>query len=190
MFVIECQGLRSAGSSTVSVCVDTRFDAERKRRETRSVPQGQPVEHRDAEPAEAVLEHVLQRLRARRGGVLVPVATGKLSDDDAAYAFELADLLEVEQRPVDPDRSAADLLEEEDRAVEVGLPRGTDRVDEVDETAADQATLARPSPIEITVRRSRSSGTAPVVSPASTCRNRSAVNGDGEGVPNIVRLGP
>jgi hypothetical protein len=42
----------------------------------------------------------------------------------------------------------------------------------------------------IQVRRSRSSGTAPVVSPESTCKNRSAVNRATEGLPNIVRLGP
>jgi hypothetical protein len=50
--------------------------------------------------------------------------------------------------------------------------------------------LALPPAIEITVSRSRSSGTGPVVSPASTCKNRSAVNGEIEGSPNIVRLGP
>jgi hypothetical protein len=70
----------------------------------------------------------------------VPLTARKLADDDAPYAFELADLLEVEQGPVDPNRSAADLLEEEDRAIEVGLPGGADRIDEVDETPADQTT--------------------------------------------------
>ena len=78
-------------------------------------------------PAKAVLEHVLERLRPRRGGVLVPLTTRELSDDDASHAFELAGLLEVEQGPVDPNRGAVAFLEEEDRALEFGLPWGADR---------------------------------------------------------------
>ena len=48
-----------------SVRVDGRLDAERQRREARPMAQRQPVQHRDAEPAEPALEHVLERLRAR-----------------------------------------------------------------------------------------------------------------------------
>jgi hypothetical protein len=95
----------------------------------------------------------------------------------------------VEQSPVDLDRSAAGLLEDEDRALEVRLPRGTDRVDEVDETTADERPARSAARIDITVRRSRSSGISPVVWPPSTFKNRSTVNGEGDGMPTSVRHG-
>src|SRR5438067_13723647 len=84
-------------------------------------------------------------LRAWRGGVLVPLTARKLAHDDATHTGKLSDLLEVEEGPVDPNWSAVAVLDEEDGAVEVGLPRGADRVDEVDQTPADQATV-RPAP--------------------------------------------
>lgn len=105
-----------------------------------------PVE---PEPAEPILEDVLERLRSGRRGPLVPLAAGELADDDAPHTLELADLLEVEQGAVDSDWRIPHLLEEEDRALEIGLPRRADRVPKVDWPAV--STLAPRSPAEISV---------------------------------------
>jgi hypothetical protein len=150
----------------------------------------QPVENGHAEVAEPVVEGVLERLRPRRRGVLVPLAPRELADDHAADPVELSGLLEIEQRPVDLNRRAAGVLEEEDRVVEVDLPRRAEGVDEVEEAAADDpptglAARDRDDGEPVAVL-----GTGPVVSPPSTLRKRSAVSSAGEGLPNMVRLGP
>lgn len=96
----------------------------------------------------------------------MPFAAGELANHDAGEAVELAGLVEVEQRAVDLDRCLADLLEEQDRAFEAGLPWRTDGVDQVAEAAADEP------------------------SPASTSRRLVQVTVETPGSPNIVRLGP
>jgi len=98
--------------------------------------------------------------------------------------------MQVENCAVDLDRGTTRVLEEEDRAVEVKLPRRTDREDEVEKAAATGRPLAFPPAMETTVSRSLSSGTGPVVSPPSTLRKRSVVNSEGDGLPTIVRLEP
>src|SRR6185295_3955914 len=66
-------------------------------------------------------------------------------DDDPTHLLEFADLVEVEKRAVDLNRRTARVFEEEDRVVEVRLPRRPDREDEVEEAPADEAAARLPT---------------------------------------------
>jgi hypothetical protein len=61
-----------------------------------------------------------------------------MTDDDARDRVELAGVRELKEVPVDRVRRAADVLEEQDRALQLELPRRRQRLHEELEAAADE----------------------------------------------------
>ena len=109
----------------------------------------QLVEHGHAERLQVLLEDVLERARAGPVGglaLVTPVAVLHLADEDADRLLQLARGSELRQEPVHVVRRRLDVLEEEERAGEVDLPRSPHRLHEEPQAAADEwrAHLAAP----------------------------------------------
>ena len=134
---------RSAGSSIVSVRASaSRVAVTPSGSVARCLPwpSGELVQHRHAERLEALLEHVLDRLRPRPlGPLLAPVAVApcrRLRRRRRRRACPPAS--SCTRNPSTYQAGRVDVLEEEDAAVEVDLPRRAHRLHEQPEAAADE----------------------------------------------------
>src|SRR5262249_54223887 len=109
--------------------VDGGSDAERQRAEVLAVPERQIEDDRDPERRELLLEDVLERAAAQpRILFLRRVGLRELADRDPGDRVELPGVSELRQDPVDVPGRAVDVLEEEDAAVELDLPRRCERL--------------------------------------------------------------
>src|SRR5262249_42892381 len=125
----ECPGARVNGCT----------DAERDRAQVVPVSQRQVVDDRYPERQKVVLEDVLHRTAAKPRLRLAPLlALVHLSDPDPGEAVELSRVPEVGQHPVDVPGRAVDILEEEDRSVELELPGRRERFAQKPEAATDE----------------------------------------------------
>src|SRR5438270_2998244 len=105
-------------------------DTQREGSHVLPVAERQLVQERDAERLEVLLEDVLERPRAGPVGrlaLVAPVAVLHLAEDDADRLLQLARGRELGQEPVHVVRRRLHVLEEEDRAGQADLPRGSHR---------------------------------------------------------------
>src|SRR4051812_42843522 len=120
------------------VGVQGRLHAKRYRRQVLPMPEGQLVENGDLERPQAALQDVLDRAGTRGVGAgSPPVALEQFADHHAADLVELARVRELMELHLHDVRKLVHLFEEQDRAVEDGIPGRTDQVDEREQVAAD-----------------------------------------------------
>src|SRR6476646_6027261 len=105
------------------------------------VPEREFVEDRHAERLQVLLEHVLERSRARplrRFAHVSVVAVLHLADHNTGRLLELAGVLELIEEAVEEIRRELHVLEEEDRALELDLPGRAHRLNQEPEAASDE----------------------------------------------------
>src|SRR5437870_5746840 len=113
------------------VGVERTTNAERKCGQMLAVTERQLVEHGHAERLQVLLQHVLERARARPVGRLpqvAPLAVLHLADDDPGDSLQLFGGCELGQETIQMVRRQLDVLEEEDRALRLELPRRPHRL--------------------------------------------------------------
>src|SRR5581483_5142889 len=107
--------------------VERTTDPERNGSEVLAVAERELVEDGHSEVREMLVEDVLDRFPGAPVGdvarEITVVATVHVADDDAEHAVELARMAELRQLAVDVVRRGERVLEEEDRAVRLELPR-------------------------------------------------------------------
>src|SRR5207253_11245534 len=124
------------------VRVERITDTQRNGSQVLAVAERQLVEHGHSERLEALLEDVLERLRGApvggRARQVAVVALVHLADDDARDPVELAGVAKLCQLAVDVVRRRVRVLEEEDRAVGLELPRRREGLEQEPETASHE----------------------------------------------------
>ena len=131
------------------------------------VADGQLVQHRDPERLQVLLQDLLQRLGpGPLGALLAPVAPGHVADGHPGDPGQLAGLLQLGEHPVDVPGRRVDLLEEQDRPLQLELPWRAHGLEQQPQVAAGQgpggpAAADRPEEGVVGVGRHRAGAVAP-----------------------------
>ena len=113
-------------------------DADRQRPLLVHMPDGKAVRDGDAERTEVRRQHLVEPHRAVGAA---PLHLGEATDHDTGNAGQEAGQAEMREHAVDPVDLLADVLDEEDGAVERGKPRRPDERLDQREVSADEGTL-------------------------------------------------
>src|SRR2546423_10254987 len=137
----SCAERRFFEGEVARIRVERIPDTEREGSQVLPVPERELVEHGYAERLEVLFEDVLERAGAGpvRGLPLVaPVAVLHLPHDHAGRLLQLSGVRELGQEAVDVVRGRLHVLEEQDRALDVDLPRSPHRLHQQPEAASDE----------------------------------------------------